>query len=114
METVNRSLAGMVATSVSFSFVRNTVQDVLDISMKFDSLDKVFEAVTGSMYGAERAMSLVRSESDRLGLPVLEAAKGLKGLQAAGMAAGIPLTDLEEQFKAASQATTFFAMSTTE
>lgn len=114
METVNRSLAGMVATYVSFSFVKNTTQDVLETSMQFDSLNKVFEAITGSMSGAERAMSLVQAEADRLGLPIMEAAKGLKGLQAAGMAAGIPLADLEEQFKAASQATTFFAMSTTE
>ena len=105
---LNRSFQGFAAGYLGFSALLGQTKEIVDASVKFDTLNKIFTAITGSGEVAAAEMDMVKEAADRLGVPVLKSAHGLKGLLAVGLTLQEPMANLNQQFVALSQAAVSF------
>ena len=111
---LNRSFQGFAAGYLGFSALLGQTKEIVDASVKFDTLNKIFTAITGSGEVAAAEMDMVKEAADRLGVPVLKSAQGLKGLLAVGLTLQEPMANLNQQFVALSQAAVSFGMGEVE
>ena len=111
---LNRSFQGFAAGYLGFSAMVGQAKEIVDASVKFDTLNKIFTAITGSGEVAAAEMDMVKEAADRLGVPVLKSAQGLKGLLAVGLTLQEPMANLNQQFVALSQAAVSFGMGEVE
>ena len=111
---LKRSFQGFAAGYLGFSAIVGQAKEIVDASVKFDTLNKIFTAITGSGEVAAAEMDMVKEAADRLGVPVLKSAQGLKGLLAVGLTLQEPMANLNQQFVALSQAAVSFGMGEVE
>ncbi|MDR1660428.1 MAG: tape measure protein [Desulfovibrio sp.] len=97
----------LVAAYASFQ----TVKDIAQTSIKIDSLEKSFYAITGSMGGARGEMAYVREEAQRLGLDFMALADSYKGFSAAAKFADMDAVSTKEIFTSISEASTVLGLS---
>ena len=64
-------------------------KEILDASIRLESLKKSFEAISGTKLGAEEQLKFIREESDRLGLSVSKTVEAYRKLYVAGKSQGL-------------------------
>jgi tape measure domain-containing protein len=87
------------------------VKSIMDTTVKLDTLQRSFEALTGSKAGGESQLSFLRSEADRLGQSFETIANSYKNLFAAGKGAGWGSGDIQTVFSSILEAATVLGSS---
>lgn len=77
------------------------VKEILNASIKLQSLKKAFEAITGTKTGAEEQLKFIREESDRLGLSLEKTVGSYKKFFAAGKSQGLDNKDIQRIYSGA-------------
>jgi lambda family phage tail tape measure protein len=105
--SLTSSIKTLVAAYASFQ----TVKDIAQTSIKIDSLEKSFYAITGSMEGARGEMSYMRDEAQRLGIDFMALTESYKGFSAAAKFAGINQKSTRDIFQSFTEASTVLGLS---
>lgn len=87
------------------------VKSIMDTAVKLDTLQRSFEALTGSKAGGESQLSFLRAEADRLGQSFETIANSYKNLFAAGKGAGWGSGDIQTVFSSILEAATVLGSS---
>lgn len=86
-------------------------KQMLDYAVQFESLNASFEALTGSIKGANQVMDYLDKNSKELGVNILSSAKDFRVLIGASMGSNIAMGQLKETFTAVSKASMVLGMS---
>lgn len=76
------------------------VKSIIDVSKRFDTLQKSMMALAGSEIGGTSQLSYLRKEADRLGQSFEHVAENYKDLFATGISAGWSTKDIQNIFSA--------------
>ena len=87
------------------------VKSIMDATVKLNTLQSAFEALTGSKAGGESQLSFLRAEADRLGQSFETIASSYKNLFAAGKGAGWGEGDIQDVFSSILEAATVLGSS---
>lgn len=87
------------------------VREILDASVKMDSLKTSFAALAGSGDAGAAQLSYVREEADRLGQEFYSTAEAYKNLFSAGMGANMDVEEIQNIFSAVMEAGTVLGSS---
>ena len=87
------------------------VKSIMDTTVKLNTLQSAFEALTGSKAGGESQLSFLRAEADRLGQSFETIANSYKNLFAAGKGAGWGDGDIQDVFSSILEAATVLGSS---
>lgn len=87
------------------------VKEIVDASVKLDSLNKSFAALAGSDIGGKEQLEYVRKEADRLGQSFVTTANAYKNLFAAGKGANMANEDIQAVYSSVLEAGTVLGSS---
>lgn len=112
---IENAFAGIgkaAAAYLTFRTLKNLAVDAVQTSMKFDALEASMLAASGSAAEAQKNMQFLRSESERLGLVVLDSGKAFARLTAAARGTALEGDAVREVFTAISTAATVLRFNT--
>ena len=111
LNSVFRQAAGLVAAYAGLSGIIGGIRSVNETGMAFQGLDTALAAVTGSSQGAAVEMAFLRSESERLGLNLLETSQSYLQIAAAAKGTTLAGQGTRDIFTAIAEASTVLQLS---
>lgn len=106
VQSISKQLEQARKALIGFFAVREIgrlAKDIFDVAAEAQGLTAAMKAVTGSSEAAAKELSFVRSEADRLGLPLAEATKQYLSLTAAAKGSALAGRDIRDIFSAISE-----------
>jgi lambda family phage tail tape measure protein len=102
------NMLGVGIAGISFGVV---VKELIETQTQVDAMNNKLRYATGGISGLEKAQALLRKESDRLGLKLMDASDGLGSFSAAAKNTSMEGYGAEQAFLAVAEASTVMSMS---
>jgi tape measure domain-containing protein len=109
-KTTSAALISMKSVLIT-AFSVATIKSIVDITVKFESLNLALKAVFRSQQGASREMAFIRKEADRLGLDLIALSRSYVELSAAATGTINEGQDTRDIFTAIAEASTVLGLS---
>lgn len=111
LNSVFRQAAGLIGAYAGLSGIMQGLHTVNETGMAFQGLNTALAAVTGSAQGASAEMAFLQSESERLGLNLLDTAQAYLQIAAAAKGTTLEGQKTRDIFTAITEASTVLQLS---